>query len=366
MKNFMRAIFASAMFYLALNFVAFSANAQTPPASSNSMPSATDAVPPVTVQPPAPTNAAPVPPPADGIKVPTDQQATPTLAPAPKAATHKAKKSTKHVASKSKHHAKKKAHAKSKKKAVMGSAREHVRTAQTNLDTLNYNPGPIDGLVGPKTRAAIKAFQKDHSLKVTGKLDSKTYDLLASEAADIANKKKPLSALENGGEVPPGPQPQPEFFAKNPDYYGYYNREYANPNQMGSPQAIPTRYGDMQISDQMAGTIHQYVITINGQAVFHADGQPAVINLSRTFALEGADAIVLTSYAAGDATCQYRHYLLIVRLNSNGVHEIGNCTRSYEAYTQSGSLYITFPGDHVDGWSTGDSWRYENGTLQRL
>jgi len=366
MKNFIRTIFASALFCLAMNFFAFSVNAQTS--------STTDAVPPVTVQAPTPAPAAPagsmepanVPPPSVGIKVApgTETQAAPLAAEHQKATAHKTKRHAKHH--KARHHAKKKTkHARSKKNSAAANLRDHVRTAQTNLDMLGYNPGPVDGLAGPKTRAAVKAFQTDHKLKVTGKLDSKTFDLLSEEAIAAANKKK-LAAIENGGEVAAAPQPPPEFFAKHPDYYGYYNREYANPNQMGSPQVIPTRFGDMQINNQTNGTVNQYVISLNGQPVFHADGQPSVVNLSRTFNLDSADAIVLTSYAGGDNTCPYRHYLLVVRLNSNGVHEIGNCTRAYEAYTQSGSLYISFPGQHVDGWSSGDTWRYENGTLQRL
>jgi localization factor PodJL len=35
---------------------------------------------------------------------------------------------------------------------------------------LGYNPGPADGLMGSKTRNAIKAFQKDTNLPVDGQI----------------------------------------------------------------------------------------------------------------------------------------------------------------------------------------------------
>ena len=37
-----------------------------------------------------------------------------------------------------------------------------------------YNPGPVDGVWGKKTESALKKFQQDNGLSVTGKLDEKT------------------------------------------------------------------------------------------------------------------------------------------------------------------------------------------------
>ena len=367
MKHFSRSIFAAALIGSSFAFLSLGAAAQN--SNATQIPNPTAAVPPVTIQSPvpAPSNA---PSPATPAPAALDQQPTSSSAP-PVTQPRQTKKTAaakKHGVKKTHHVHKKIQHHKANKKSSVSSTHERTKTAQNDLELLNYNPGPIDGLIGPKTRAALKAFQKDSGFKVTGKLDAKTYDLLVSEAADALKKKETpqMSDLQNGGEVAPGPKPTPDFYVKHPDYYGYTNREYTNPNQLGSPQSIPTRFGDMAIDDHMTGTIHEYSITINGHPVFRAEGQPSVINLSRTFPLEEADAVVLTSYAENDTTCPYRHYLLVIRLESNGVHEIGNCTRSFEAYTQNGGLYITFPGDHVDGWSSGDTWRYENGTLQRL
>lgn len=43
---------------------------------------------------------------------------------------------------------------------------------QEGLATFGYDPGPADGIAGPKTHAAVRAFQNDHGLPVTGAISS--------------------------------------------------------------------------------------------------------------------------------------------------------------------------------------------------
>ena len=50
--------------------------------------------------------------------------------------------------------------------------------AQARLHNLGYNPGPIDSLMGPRTERALKMFQHDQELEVTGELDEKTVHAL--------------------------------------------------------------------------------------------------------------------------------------------------------------------------------------------
>jgi hyperosmotically inducible periplasmic protein len=50
----------------------------------------------------------------------------------------------------------------------------HVRTAQEKLKEKGYDPGPIDGIWGPRTAAAVGEFQRKENLTVTSRLDSNT------------------------------------------------------------------------------------------------------------------------------------------------------------------------------------------------
>jgi len=56
---------------------------------------------------------------------------------------------------------------------VTGS-QTHVAAAQQALQKEGFNPGPIDGYMGPRTAAAAREFQQKEQLKVTGQLDPET------------------------------------------------------------------------------------------------------------------------------------------------------------------------------------------------
>jgi hypothetical protein len=49
-----------------------------------------------------------------------------------------------------------------------------VRAAQSELGRLGYKPGPVDGVIGPRTTNAIKAFQRAQQLPETGSLTPET------------------------------------------------------------------------------------------------------------------------------------------------------------------------------------------------
>jgi N-acetylmuramoyl-L-alanine amidase len=49
---------------------------------------------------------------------------------------------------------------------------------QSELARLGYNPGVIDGVLGPQTRNAIAQFQSDRRLAVTGRIDRPLLDAL--------------------------------------------------------------------------------------------------------------------------------------------------------------------------------------------
>jgi peptidoglycan hydrolase-like protein with peptidoglycan-binding domain len=56
----------------------------------------------------------------------------------------------------------------------MGAKRDEVRSAQSALKAQGFDPGDVDGVYGPNTRAAISNYQRSNGLQETGRFDRAT------------------------------------------------------------------------------------------------------------------------------------------------------------------------------------------------
>ena len=66
--------------------------------------------------------------------------------------------------------------------AAAPGADESIQQAQQILTSLGYDPGPIDGQMGSKTRNAIQAFQNASGLTANGQLNAETMTALRSRS----------------------------------------------------------------------------------------------------------------------------------------------------------------------------------------
>jgi len=55
---------------------------------------------------------------------------------------------------------------------------ELIRMVQLTLKDSGFDPGPTDGILGPKTREAVKRFQRKNELEPTGEIDEQTINQL--------------------------------------------------------------------------------------------------------------------------------------------------------------------------------------------
>jgi membrane protein involved in colicin uptake len=77
-----------------------------------------------------------------------------------------------------------------KAKDKMGAAdrpSSDVRAAQQVLRGKGFDPGPIDGKMGPRTSAAVKEFQHKENLTETGTLDAETQSRLMASTSPAAS-----------------------------------------------------------------------------------------------------------------------------------------------------------------------------------
>ncbi len=87
-----------------------------------------------------------------------------------------------------------------------------VRAVQTLLAAVGQSPGPIDGIFGPMTEAAVEAFQNSENLDVTGVVDQATWDALVAalpevlmERGDSGDEVRALQQLLADAGHDPGP-----------------------------------------------------------------------------------------------------------------------------------------------------------------
>jgi hypothetical protein len=68
-------------------------------------------------------------------------------------------------------------------------ARLQVAKAQAGLLQLGYNVGQVDGKSGPKTKAAVKAFQKKQGLEADGEIDAELLEQLEIALKNLSPAK---------------------------------------------------------------------------------------------------------------------------------------------------------------------------------
>jgi len=72
-------------------------------------------------------------------------------------------------------------------------SRQDIRELQDVLTYLGYEPGPIDGIIGERTREAVRQFESDMGWEVTGAI---TFNTLL-DANDIAFESGPIRTTDN-------------------------------------------------------------------------------------------------------------------------------------------------------------------------
>jgi peptidoglycan hydrolase-like protein with peptidoglycan-binding domain len=79
---------------------------------------------------------------------------------------------------------------------VQGVDRELIRDVQRHLKGLGYNPGSVDGNIGPQTAAALRAYQQAYRLPETGRLDETTLRSILPERYEASRTPLDLSNQE--------------------------------------------------------------------------------------------------------------------------------------------------------------------------
>ena len=78
----------------------------------------------------------------------------------------------------------------------LGLGLEERRRVQVGLSALGFSPGPLDGMFGPRTRAAIGAYRKEKGLPAGEHLTRELFEALGEEARAEARRREELARNE--------------------------------------------------------------------------------------------------------------------------------------------------------------------------
>jgi len=222
-----------------------------------------------------------------------------------------------------------------------------MRMSQMRLADLGYYKGAYDGTMGRKTKTALKKFQRNNGLPVTGLLTAQTFDLLL--AMDYRLHHGHSLSMNHTGTL-------------NHTGVSAHGWQYAGSGR------IPTRFGAWDINEDDRGGLKRYTIAYHGKPILRVGDQTGPLQFSKPFSLKGEDAVIITAYH-GAVDCAYRNYLLT--MHSNGTVDepraIGSCASASQARIANNALFVSFPATvNPQGYAAWDVWRYENAELVQL
>lgn len=77
---------------------------------------------------------------------------------------------------------------------ALAQGSQTVRNVQQALSNKGYDPGPIDGIEGPHTRAALRQYQQHENLTVNGQIDASTLSSLGIKPTPMQHYKSATNA----------------------------------------------------------------------------------------------------------------------------------------------------------------------------
>ncbi|GMG84477.1 hypothetical protein LNKW23_36930 [Paralimibaculum aggregatum] len=167
--------------------------------------------------------------------------------------------------------------------------RAQIREAQARLNILGLDAGPPDGVIGPRMRAAIAAFQQRKRLAVSGEFDSVTFAALQADRLATRKLAAYLAGLETAQEAEPaapeapggaGPVPPPEAGAGPPV-------TPAGPSELFATTGVNLRAGPGTGHPVIGALQRNQRVTVVGRS---ADG------VWRAVRVQGREAFVHGSY----------------------------------------------------------------------
>ena len=131
-----------------------------------------------------------------------------------------------------------------KAKKTSSVSQDKVRQAQMALKNEGFDPGPIDGIMGPMTMTALRNYQSHNQLQVTGTLTPETENALLQGATAGTTRRGSLSPRSSNDQ-----NQQPTYGQQQP-YSQTQQQPYNEADQQPNPQNDQQTSGDISSQTQ--------------------------------------------------------------------------------------------------------------------
>ncbi len=145
-------------------------------------------------------------------------------------------------------------------------AGEQLRQAQSELKQQGLYKGKVDGILGPKTKNALTAYQKREGLQQTASLDHDTLQRLGLAAAPMASGTS--AATANGTSTPPTSELGPSDLRTRLQQQGYSDVSNIKRNSDNSWNVQARRGGQemaLRVDGQSGRVLSQHELVAAGQ-----------------------------------------------------------------------------------------------------
>ncbi len=146
-----------------------------------------------------------------------------------------------------------------------GATGPAVRDLQRALKDAGFDPGGIDGDFGPKTEAAVRAFQEDANLLVDGKVGPQTRKALGLSAPSAEPTPEPAKDLPEPAQAKPAAAPKKK---------GMLEKAAGKAKQMVREEIAREHKVGVNLGTNLSTTFHVPVPGTGGQAPVPVVEQP--------------------------------------------------------------------------------------------
>ncbi|NCC40231.1 MAG: DUF1566 domain-containing protein [Gammaproteobacteria bacterium] len=119
--------------------------------------------------------------------------------------------------------------------------------AQKDLHDLGFDPGPIDGQMGRRTRTAIELFQRSVGLPITGHLDDATQRALTAKVLPPPPSGQPIQGETESTRVEPTAPPPPSPASSTPELMPRVGSQPASLSALDSSAEAQAEAGDASV-----------------------------------------------------------------------------------------------------------------------